>query len=43
MVKYKFDGVFDGDTTQKQIFDKVAANIISSVMEGFNGTVLAYG
>lgn len=42
-VPFVFDGVFDGSATQKDIFDKAAGGIIHSVMEGFNGTVLAYG
>jgi hypothetical protein len=42
-VKHTFDGVFDGLSTQHTIFDNVAKPIIEGVMEGYNGTILAYG
>jgi kinesin family member 5 len=42
-VKYSFDRVFDPDSTQKDIYDEAIVPIIESVLEGFNGTVLAYG
>ena len=37
------DNVFTEDTTTKAIFDTVAKRIIGSVVEGFNGTIFAYG
>lgn len=42
-IKYNFDGIFNHITTQKEIFDKSAKKIVEGVMEGFNGTVFAYG
>jgi len=37
------DRVFDTGTTQKEIYDIAAKPIIESVLEGFNGTIFAYG
>ena len=41
--KYNYDYVFDPNSTQKFIFEKAVKPIVDSVMEGFNGTVFAYG
>ena len=41
--KYHYDHVFDPTCTQKFIFEKAVKPIVDSVMEGFNGTVFAYG
>lgn len=41
--KYDFDGVFEGGTTQQQIFQDCAKTIVECVIEGYNGTILAYG
>ena len=38
-----FDHVFDSNSTQKQVYDVAAKPIIDSVLEGFNGTIFAYG
>lgn len=38
-----FDHVFNMDSTQKQVYDVAAKPIIDSVLEGFNGTIFAYG
>ncbi|KAH3758818.1 kinesin-II 85 kDa subunit [Pelomyxa schiedti] len=40
---YTFDGVFGEESTQKQIYSRAAANVIDGVLEGFNGTIFAYG
>ena len=40
---FVFDAVFNTSATQKQVYDKAAKPIIDSVLEGFNGTVFAYG
>ena len=42
-VRYDFDGVFNHKTTQIEIFEKSVKGIVQGVMEGFNGTVFAYG
>jgi len=41
--KFMFDRVFDMDSNQKQVYDAAAKPIIDSVLEGFNGTIFAYG
>jgi kinesin family protein 5 len=40
---YQFDHVFDLKSNQKEVYDKAAKPIIESVLEGFNGTIFAYG
>ncbi|KAI9159555.1 hypothetical protein H9P43_008895 [Blastocladiella emersonii ATCC 22665] len=40
---FRFDRVFDGSTTQEEVFDHVAKDIVLSVMDGFNATIFAYG
>lgn len=40
---YDFDAVFGPDSTQKQIYDCVCRPIVESVLEGYNGTIFAYG
>jgi kinesin family protein 5 len=40
---FTFDYVFDTESTQKQVYETAAMPIIQSVLDGFNGTVLAYG
>ena len=42
-VKYSFDGIFNHLTTQTNIFNLSVKSIVEGVMEGFNGTVFAYG
>lgn len=42
-VLYTFDNMFDPDTEQPDVYNKSVLPIIESVLEGFNGTVLAYG
>lgn len=41
--KYTYDYVFDPTTTQNSIFERAIKPVGESVMEGFNGTVFAYG
>jgi hypothetical protein len=40
---YDFDQVFDWNSTQQDVYDKVCRPIVDSVLEGFNGTIFAYG
>ncbi|KAJ3362418.1 Kinesin- protein 6 [Allomyces javanicus] len=40
---FRFDRVFDEQTTQEEIFDHVAKEAVQSVMDGFNATIFAYG
>ena len=43
LLQFTFDGVFAPDCTQQLVYDRAALPIIESVMQGFNGTVFAYG
>ena len=40
---YTFDHVFDHNSSQKEIFEIVGRPTVSSVFEGFNATIFAYG
>lgn len=41
--QFNFDYVFDCDTQQVAVYEVAAKPIIESILDGFNGTVLAYG
>lgn len=40
---FKFNQVFDENATQQQIFDGVIVEMIDKFLEGYNGTLFAYG
>lgn len=40
---FTFDAVYDWNSLQRSIYDHTAAGIVSSVMNGYNGTIFAYG
>ncbi|XP_059220425.1 centromere-associated protein E [Stomoxys calcitrans] len=40
---FYFDHIFDQDATNQDIFDKMAKHIVHSTIQGFNGTIFAYG
>lgn len=40
---YEFDAVFDGNSQQEDIYKQVCAPIVASTLEGYNGTIFAYG
>ncbi|XP_075899207.1 kinesin-1 heavy chain-like [Nelusetta ayraudi] len=40
---YYFDRVFQSSTTQEQFYNAVAQKIVKDVLEGYNGTIFAYG
>ena len=40
---FTFDAVFSERSTQRQIYDVCAAPVVQSVLEGYNGTIFAYG
>jgi kinesin family protein 5 len=42
-MRFTFDHVFSPDTTQGAVYEQAAKPIVDSVLEGFNGTVFAYG
>lgn len=41
--RFNFDYVFSPSTPQAAVYEKAARPIVDSVMQGFNGTVFAYG
>ena len=41
--KFSYDEVFDSNTSQGYIYEQAVKPIVLGVMEGFNGTVFAYG
>ncbi|CAA0814440.1 Armadillo repeat-containing kinesin-like protein 3 [Striga hermonthica] len=40
---YRFDEVFTESASQKRVYEAVAKPVVESVMDGYNGTVMAYG
>lgn len=40
---FTFDYVYGPDALQKNIYDESAFSIVESVLEGYNGTIFAYG
>ena len=40
---YKFDRVFGGEANQEQIFETVGKEVAQQFLEGYNGTIFAYG
>ncbi|XP_070067673.1 centromere-associated protein E isoform X2 [Drosophila takahashii] len=40
---YVFDYVFDEGTNNQEVFDRMAKHIVHACMQGFNGTIFAYG
>ena len=40
---FVFDHVFGQSATQEQVFNKCAVSICNDTLEGFNGTIFAYG
>ena len=41
--QFTFDHVYDWNSRQDNVFDDVAYPIIENVMDGYNGTIFAYG
>ncbi len=41
--QFTFDQVYDWNSRQDNVFAEVAYPIIENVMEGYNGTIFAYG
>ncbi|CAG9331391.1 unnamed protein product [Blepharisma stoltei] len=42
-LKFNYDHVFDPESTQGAVYEIAAKPIVEAVMQGFNGTVFAYG
>ena len=40
---FTFDAVFAATVLQKEIYDICAASVVESVLNGYNGTIFAYG
>ena len=40
---FKYDKIFNTDSQQSQIYENVGKRIVDDVMEGYNGTIFAYG
>lgn len=40
---FTFDAAFGAQSTQQQVYDTAATEIVEAVMEGYNGTIFAYG
>ncbi|XP_058083017.1 kinesin-like protein KIN-UA isoform X2 [Magnolia sinica] len=40
---FKFDEVFTESASQKRVYEAVAKPVVESVLDGYNGTVMAYG
>jgi kinesin family protein 3/17 len=40
---FSYDAVFDWTSTQELVFNDTASPIVDSVLDGYNGTVFAYG
>ena len=41
--EFKFTGIFEPDSTQEEIFNKIGNKIINSSLEGYNSTLFCYG
>ncbi|KAJ0392820.1 hypothetical protein P43SY_009960 [Pythium insidiosum] len=41
--KFTFDAAISSDATQMDVYNKAATDIVESVVNGFNGTIFAYG
>ena len=41
--KFTFDHVLDQNTTQEESFERVALRVCDDVLQGYNGTIFAYG
>ena len=42
-IDYTFDRTFDTNATQLEIYDTAVQPIVESCLEGYNGTIFAYG
>lgn len=40
---FTFDQVFDANTSQQTVYNTCAKDIVLSVLDGYNGTIFAYG
>ena len=40
---FTFDHAYDETSTQMEVYDECAKSIVENVLEGYNGTIFAYG
>jgi len=40
---FTFDAVFGPSVEQKHIYNTCASSVVESVLQGYNGTIFAYG
>lgn len=40
---FTFDSAFDSGASQREVYENAAMAIVNSVLEGYNGTIFAYG
>jgi kinesin family protein 3/17 len=40
---FTFDNVFDWTSTQNEVYSMTARDIVDGVLQGYNGTIFAYG
>ena len=40
---FAYDAVYDVDSIQQVVYDESAFPLVESVIEGYNGTIFAYG
>ena len=40
---FTFDSVYGPESGQRQVFDETAFPLVESVLQGYNGTIFAYG
>ena len=41
--EFKFNTVFEEDASQEEVFETVARHMVDAFLEGYNGTIFAYG
>ena len=40
---FEFDRILGGRISQVESYNRIASKVVSDVMEGYNGTIMAYG
>jgi kinesin family protein 5 len=40
---FEFDRILSPNSTQDEAYDKVANKVVNDVLQGYNGTIMAYG
>lgn len=41
--RFTFDAVYDENTQQRTFYEESCYDLVEGVMEGYNGTIFAYG